>query len=142
MRDKAAIAGIGQSAYGRFLPESQLKLGAIALKNALKDAGLQREDIDGMAVHLGWPLGVDYDRAAETYGLDLRWVTQTWLHGRFVTNMIQQAAMAVACGLASVVACFTAISFTRRSPCSAICIYMARQARSSPRCRSPFASTR
>lgn len=113
MRDKAAIAGIGQSAYGRFLPESQLKLGAIALKNALEDAGLEREDIDGMAVHLGWPLGVDYDRAAETYGLDLRWVTQTWLHGRFVTSMIQQAAMAVACGLASVVACFTAISFTR-----------------------------
>src|SRR5918999_1778704 len=113
MRDKAAIAGIGQSAYGRFRPESQLKLGAIALKAALDDAGLKREDIDGMAVHLGWPLGVDYDRAAETYGLELRWVTQTWLHGRFVTSMIQQAAMAVACGLASVVACFTAISFTR-----------------------------
>jgi acetyl-CoA acetyltransferase len=113
MRDKAAIAGIGQSAYGRFRPESQLKLGAIALKAALDDAGLKREDIDGMAVHLGWPLGVDYDRAAEAYGLDLRWVTQSWLHGRFVTSMIQQAAMAVACGLANVVACFTAISFTR-----------------------------
>ena len=113
MRDKTAIVGIGQSAYGRFLPESQLKLGAIALRSALADAGLKREEIDGIAVHLGWPLGVDYDRAAETYGLDLRWVTQTWLHGRFITSMIQQAAMAVACGLANVVACFTAISFTR-----------------------------
>jgi acetyl-CoA acetyltransferase len=113
MRDKTAIVGIGQSVYGRFLPESQPKLGAVALKSALADAGLKREDIDGMAVHLGWPLGVDYDRAAETYGLDLRWVTQTWLHGRFITSMIQQAAMAVACGLANVVACFTAISFTR-----------------------------
>ena len=113
MRDKAAIAGIGQSEYGRFLPDSQLKLGARALKAALADAGLEREEVDGMAVHLGWPLGVDYDRAAEAYGLDLRWVTQSWLHGRFVTSMIQQAAMAVACGLANVVACFTAISFTR-----------------------------
>ncbi|MFN2644106.1 MAG: thiolase family protein [Burkholderiales bacterium] len=113
MRDKTAIVGIGQSSYGRFLPESQLQLGAIALKSALADAGLRREDIDGMAIHLGWPLGVDYDRAAETYGLDLRWVTQTWLHGRFITSMMQQAAMAVACGLANVVACFTAISFTR-----------------------------
>jgi acetyl-CoA acetyltransferase len=113
MRDKTAIIGIGQSEYGRFLPDSQLKLGAKALKAALADAGLEREDIDGMAVHLGWPLGVDYDRAAEAYGLDLRWVTQSWLHGRFVTSMIQQAAMAVACGLANVVACFTAISFTR-----------------------------
>ena len=113
MRDKTAIVGIGQSEYGRFLPDSQLKLGAKALKAALADAGVEREDIDGMAVHLGWPLGVDYDRAAEAYGLDLRWVTQSWLHGRFVTSMIQQAAMAVACGLANVVACFTAISFTR-----------------------------
>jgi acetyl-CoA acetyltransferase len=113
MREKTAIVGIGQSEYGRFLPDSQLKLGAKALKAALADAGLEREDIDGMAVHLGWPLGVDYDRAAEAYGLDLCWVTQSWLHGRFVTSMIQQAAMAVACGLANVVACFTAISFTR-----------------------------
>jgi acetyl-CoA acetyltransferase len=113
MRDKTAIVGIGQSEYGRFLPDSQLRLGAKALKAALEDAGLRREDIDGIAIHLGWPLGVDYDRVAETYGLDLRWVTQTWLHGRFVTSMVQQAAMAVACGLANVVACFTAISFTR-----------------------------
>ncbi len=113
IRDRTAIAGIGQSEYGRFLPASQLKLGATALKAALDDAGLEREDIDGIAIHLGWPLGVDYDRAAETYGLNLRWVSQTWLHGRFVTSALQQAALAVACGLANVVACFTAISFTR-----------------------------
>jgi acetyl-CoA acetyltransferase len=113
IRDQTAIAGIGQSEYGRFLPDSQLKLGAKALKAALDDAGLAREDVDGIAIHLGWPLGVDYDRVAETYGLDLRWVSQSWLHGRFVTSAIQQAAMAVACGLANVVVCFTAISFTR-----------------------------
>ena len=113
LRDQTAIAGIGQSEYGRFLPASQLKLGAKALKAALTDAGLARADVDGIAIHLGWPLGVDYDRVAETYGLDVRWVSQTWLHGRFVTSAIEQAAMAVACGLANVVACFTAISFTR-----------------------------
>ena len=113
MRDETAIAGIGQSEYGRFLPDSQLKLGAKALKAALADAGLTRADVDGLAIHLGWPLGVDYDRVAEAYGLSLRWVSQTWLHGRFVTSAIQQAAMAVACGLANVVACVTAISFTR-----------------------------
>lgn len=113
IRDQTAIAGIGQSEYGRFLPDSQLKLGAKALKAALDDAGLQREEVDGISIHLGWPLGVDYDRVAESYGLDLRWVSQSWLHGRFITSALQQAAMAVACGLASVVACFTAISFTR-----------------------------
>jgi acetyl-CoA acetyltransferase len=113
IRDQTAIVGIGQSEYGRFLPDSQLRLGARALKAALDDAGLARADVDGVAIHLGWPLGVDYDRVAETYGLSLRWVSQTWLHGRFVTGALQQAAMAVACGLANVVACVTAISFTR-----------------------------
>ena len=113
LRDHSAIVGIGQSAYGRFLPDSQLALGATALKAALDDAGLKRADIDGVAIHMGWPLGIDYDRVAEAYGLDVRWVSQTWLHGRFVTSAIQQAAMAVACGLAEVVACVNAISFTR-----------------------------
>lgn len=113
LRNQAAVVGVGQSEYGRFLPDSQLKLGAKALKVALDDAGLSREDVDGIAVHMGWPLGVDYDRIAEAYGLNVRWITETWLHGRFVTSALQQAAMAVACGLANVVACVTAISFTR-----------------------------
>lgn len=113
LRNQTAIAGIGQSRYGRYLPDSQLKLGAVALQAALDDAGLTRDDIDGIAVHMGWPLGLDYDRIAQAYGLRTRWVGQTWLHGRFVTSAIQQAAMAVACGLANVVACVTAISFTR-----------------------------
>ena len=34
-RDQTAIAGIGQSEYGRFLPASQLALGATAFKAAL-----------------------------------------------------------------------------------------------------------
>ncbi len=113
LRSQAAIVGIGQSRYGRYLPDSQLKLGAVALQAALDDAGLARTDIDGIVVHMGWPLGLDYDRIALAYGLQTRWVGQTWLHGRFVTSALQQAAMAVACGLADVVACVTAISFTR-----------------------------
>lgn len=113
LRNQAAIIGIGQSEFGRFLPDSQLRLGAKAFKAALDDAGLSREDVDGIAVHMGWPLGVDYDRIAEAYGLNVRWVSQTWLHGRFITSALQQAVTAVVCGLADVVACVTAISFTR-----------------------------
>jgi len=110
---QAAIAGIGTSHFGRNLPESQLKLAAIAFKEALDDAGLEREDVDGLAINLGWPLGVDYDRIAEAFGLDVRYVNQTWTHGRFVTMCIQQASIAVAAGLADVVACIAAPSFTR-----------------------------
>ena len=109
----AAIVGIGTSRFGRGLPESQLKLAAIAFKNALADAGLERSDVDGLSIHLGWPLGPDYDRVAEAFGLDIRYVNQSWLHGRFITNALQHAALAVAAGLAEVVACVTAVSFTR-----------------------------
>jgi hypothetical protein len=44
MKIDAAIAGIGASPFGRFLPDSQLGLAARAFKAALDDAGLQRED--------------------------------------------------------------------------------------------------
>ncbi len=75
--------------------------------------GFEREDVDGLSIHLGWPLGIDYDRVAEAFGLDIRYVNQSWLHGRFVTNALQHAALAVSAGLADVVACVTAVSFTR-----------------------------
>ena len=113
VRDKAAIVGIGRSQFGRFLPESQLSLGATALKGALADSGLERSDIDGLSLHMGWPLGLDYDQIAEAYGLDIRYVTQMWTHGRFIAYTLQHAALAVIAGMADVVACVTAISFTR-----------------------------
>lgn len=109
----AAIVGIGTSAFGRGLPDSQLRLAAVAFKEALADAGLERADVDGLSIHLGAPLGLDYDRVAEAFGLDIRYVNQSWLHGRFVTNALQHAALAVSAGLADVVACVTAVSFTR-----------------------------
>jgi acetyl-CoA acetyltransferase len=113
MKVNAAIVGIGTSTFGRGLPDSQLRLAATAFKQALADAGLERADVDGLSIHLGWPLGPDYDRIAEAFGLDIRYVNQSWLHGRFVTSALQHAALAVSAGLADVVACVTAVSFTR-----------------------------
>lgn len=113
MNVNAAIVGVGASDFGRFLPETQLRLAAKALKQALDDSGLERKDIDGLSMHMGWPLGIDYDQVAEGLGLNIRYVNQAWTHGRFVTSSLQHAALAVSAGLANVVACVTAISFTR-----------------------------
>ncbi|KQZ13364.1 hypothetical protein ASD44_04210 [Mesorhizobium sp. Root554] len=113
MKINAAIVGVGASEFGRFLPDTQLRLAAKALKQALDDSGLEREDIDGLSMHMGWPLGLDYDQVADGLGLNIRYVNQAWTHGRFVTNTLQHAALAVSAGLANVVACVTAISFTR-----------------------------
>ena len=60
LSNRAAIAGVGTSHFGRNLPDTPLKLAAIAFKNALDDAGLSRDDVDGLAINLGWPLGVEY----------------------------------------------------------------------------------
>ena len=43
MKVDAAIVGIGCSAFGRGLPDSQLRLAAVAFREALADAGLERE---------------------------------------------------------------------------------------------------
>src|SRR5260370_39727187 len=85
----AAIVGIGTSAFGRGLPDSQLRLAAVAFKEALADAGLERGDVDGLSIHLGWPPGLEYDPIAEGLCLDIRYANQSWLPGRFVANQLQ-----------------------------------------------------
>ncbi len=114
IRNQTAIAGVGVSRFGRRLPESPLQLAAIAFKAALADAGLTRDEVDGLSINLGWPLGLDYDRIAETFGLHIRYANQSWTHGRFVASALQHAALAVYVGMADVVACITACSFTQQ----------------------------
>lgn len=113
MEISAALVGVGASNFGRGLPDTQLSMAATAFKAALDDAGLKREEIDGLSIHMGWPLGLDYDTVAEAFGLNVRYVNQGWTHGRFVTNALQHAVLAVSAGLATVVACVTSISFGR-----------------------------
>src|SRR5262249_1497357 len=48
MKLDAAIVGIGNSSFGRGLPDSQLRLAATAFKNAIVDAGIERHDVDGL----------------------------------------------------------------------------------------------
>src|SRR5262249_44629203 len=50
---RAAIVGIGTVGFGRFPDESAASLANRALVAALDDAGLDRWDVDGLAVHIG-----------------------------------------------------------------------------------------
>ena len=99
------VAGIGTSAAFAFdLGKSPLAVQTEAFAAALEDAGLSRDDVDGVVTAHGSPFGVDYDEFAVTAGLHCRWATQLWSHGRWATNMVAEAAMAIRSGLASVVA--------------------------------------
>jgi acetyl-CoA acetyltransferase len=106
---RAAVIGVGASSFVRRPDMSVLEPAGVALTAALADAGLEKEQIDGLIVHVGSPRGADYDTIAQTFGLTPRFCSQTWAHGRFAATVLIQAAMAIACGMATRVACLLAM---------------------------------
>lgn len=106
---EAAVVGIGASSFQRRPEASVLEMAGAALCGALADAGLEKEALDGLIVQIGSPRGADYDTIAQTFGLEPRFCSQTWPHGRFTATVIIQAALAVASGLAGRVACLLAM---------------------------------
>jgi acetyl-CoA acetyltransferase len=103
MQMRAAIVGIGSLGFGSFGETGVLPLADSALQAALDDARLSRADVDGVVVHIGSPRGADCDEICRMLGIDARFVSQTWSHGRFGSTVLQHAAMALAHGLADCV---------------------------------------
>jgi acetyl-CoA acetyltransferase len=103
------VVGVGASGFARDPDASVLQLAGAALRNALADADLEARSIDGLVVQIGSPRGADYDSLAEAFGLDVRFSSQSWAHGRFTATCIAHAALAVATGLATRVACVLAM---------------------------------
>ena len=101
----AAIIGAGESAVGRVPGRSALELMADATANALADAGLARDAIDGVislpCATESWimPAAV----VARGLGLDPAYVSTADLAGAGGTAMIDQAARVVATGGAEAV---------------------------------------
>src|SRR3546814_16548652 len=69
---KTAITGIGASRFERRPEASVLDFAGEALNAALADAGLDKEQIDGLVVQVGSPRGADYDTIALTFVLSPR----------------------------------------------------------------------
>ena len=106
---KTAIIGVGASRFERRPDASAIGFAGDALNAALADAGLGKDQIDGLIVQVGSPRGADYDTIAQTFGLTPHYCGQTWSHGRFAASVLTQAAMVVASGLATRVACLMAM---------------------------------
>jgi acetyl-CoA acetyltransferase len=95
-----AIVGVGHTRYGK-LPEYDVyALGLWALTEALADAGLPFDAIDGLIVNRI----PDYQRFCEIAGLDPSYVSITPGQGRFSGICIETAAALIRDGLASTVA--------------------------------------
>ena len=111
---RAALTGIGQSEIGRRLGRDPLELTLDACMAAIEDAGLRREDIDGLATYPGVMGGVPGFTGAglaevqDALRLELDWFTGGMeLPGQL--GSVINAVMAVACGFANHVLCFRSV---------------------------------
>jgi acetyl-CoA acetyltransferase/uncharacterized OB-fold protein len=111
--DRVAITGIGLSQVGRRLMRDPLALAIEACAHAIADAGLEPDDIDGLATYPGPGLAGGHSEggvSAVEFALRLR---PTWFCGSPETpgqsGAIVNAMLAVASGLCRHVLCFRTV---------------------------------
>ena len=105
----AAIAGIGATEFSRDSGRSELRLAVDAVRAALTDAGLSPADVDGL-VTFTMDTNAEIAVARELGIAELTFFSQVGYGGGAASATVQQAAMAVATGAASVVVCYRAMN--------------------------------
>ncbi|GGR81101.1 lipid-transfer protein [Streptomyces aureoverticillatus] len=109
---KAAIAGIGATEFSKDSGRSELKLAVEAVRSALDDAGLRPADVDGLVT---FTMDTSPEiTVAQAAGMgELSFFSRVHYGGGAACATVQQAALAVASGVAEVVVCYRA--FNERS---------------------------
>jgi acetyl-CoA acetyltransferase len=105
----AAIAGIGATEFSKDSGRSELKLAVEAARAALDDAGLTAADVDGL-VTFSMDSSAEVAVARELGAGELSFFSLIGYGGGAACATVQQAAMAVATGVASVVLCYRALN--------------------------------
>src|SRR3954464_6666963 len=101
IRNKTAVAGIGQTAFGKGVPATELSLACQAISMALDDAGIAPAEVDGLASYT-MELNREVD-VARNVGLgDITFFSQVGYGGGAGCGVVGQAAMAVASGQCNV----------------------------------------
>ena len=108
----AAIAGIGATEFSKDSGRSELQLSAEATLSALADAGLDASDVDGL-VTFTMDTSAEIALARELGMGELRFFSRINYGGGAACATVQQAAMAVATGVADVVVAYR--GFNERS---------------------------
>jgi len=107
LRDKAAVVGVGYTAQQGTVPNrTAMSLALEASKNAIEDAGLRSEDIDGLLLQP--VMGTHSYNVAAHLGINLRFTANHDVMGASANCIAHLAAMAVASGLANYVLCLYA----------------------------------
>ena len=106
---QASIVGIGATAFTKDSGRSELQLAVEAIALALADAGLRVADVDGLVT---FSMDTNPEIAvAQAMGMgDLSFFSRVHYGGGAACATVQQAAMAVANGVADVVVCYRALN--------------------------------
>ncbi|HET9877629.1 MAG TPA: OB-fold domain-containing protein, partial [Mycobacterium sp.] len=108
--DAVAITGIGMSPLGRRLMVPPLSLTVQACRQAIADAGLTIDDIDGLSTYPGAGMPGPFTEGGVTALESARGIRPTWHNGGIETfgpgGSVIAAMLAVAGGLARHVVCF------------------------------------
>ena len=109
---RAAVAGIGATEFSKDSGRSELKLAVEAVHAALDDAGLAPGDVDGMVT---FTMDTSPEvTVAQAAGIgELSFFSRVHYGGGAACATVQQAALAVASGVAETVVCYRA--FNERS---------------------------
>src|SRR5438105_14303453 len=112
LADKAAIVGIGATEFSKDSGRSELRLAVEATAAALDDAGIDPAQVDGMVTFT--MDGNPEIEIARNLGIgELNFFSRISHGGGAACATVQQAALAVATGVADVVVCYRA--FNERS---------------------------
>ncbi|MEU3603859.1 lipid-transfer protein [Streptomyces sp. NPDC035033] len=109
---RAAVAGIGATEFSKDSGRSELSLAVEAVRAALDDAGLTPGDVDGLVT---FTMDTSPEiTVAQAAGIgELSFFSRVHYGGGAACATVQQAALAVAAGVAEVVVCYRA--FNERS---------------------------
>ncbi len=106
-KNKIVIAGVGETEQGKIPDKSSFHFLSEASKLAIKDAGIDKSDVDGLvtAFSLVEHTFMHCTTFADYFGLNPRFFSSVAVGGATAVWMAAEAAMAIAAGQAEVVLC-------------------------------------
>ncbi|MEU7740873.1 thiolase family protein [Nonomuraea sp. NPDC049158] len=105
MNATSVIAGLGITEMGKVYGRSAPEFAAEAVRLAAADAGLDLRQVDGLLTNTGLTADVGLSLQRDLGLRELRLLSEVQAYGSSAGAMVQYAAMAVASGMADVVAC-------------------------------------
>ncbi|MCW1385023.1 lipid-transfer protein [Novosphingobium sp. KCTC 2891] len=107
--NKTAIAGYGATEFSKNSGRSELRLAVEATLSALDDAGIDPSEVDGISTYT-----MDNNGEQEVFraigGKDLKFFSRIAQGGGATCAPLQQAALAITCGVADVVVVYRAMN--------------------------------